>query len=329
MKTSFEEDLPTIYQKARTLPTHDFQRALLAYLCTQLNCSYGVTNTWHGGDFVAANTYGLDDDTVTRMAYRWVEIGRPDLDVLTMTASACPGRAVFVNAGDPRMQGEEMAVIRAFMVEFDVEHAIAVALDLGQWGCKMLLSLVRGPGQPSFAPHEAETFSRFSPHASECVSINYVLSLAFERSPMGQRMIAVLDKAGNIIQITERFAAKLPALLEPNAFRKTTVPSHWLAAAQDGRPVLLRAERAFVTFMELDGCWLAEYQRPVDGQLTARQLEVALLYANGWSYKDLARDLDISPATARVHLQNVFAKLTVSSRKSLREALSMAHPSSP
>lgn len=317
-----------LYRRARTLPTQDFQRELLIYLCKQLDCTYGATNTWHGGDFVAANTFGLADERVARMAYRWFEIGRPDLDILTITASASPGIAAYMNAGDPRLQGQEMQVIRTFMTEFDVEHAIAIALDLGQWGCKMLLSLVREPGQPPFGPKEADAFTRFAPHASECVSINYVLSLASERSPMGQRMIAILDKQGNIIQIAERFASRLHALIEPDAPRKNTVPSQWLSAAQHGRPMVLKSERAFVTFTQLDGCWLAEYKQPAGGLLTARQLEVALLYANGWSHKDLAKQLEISPATARVHLQHVFAKLTVSSRKSLRDVLSIAEQTS-
>jgi DNA-binding NarL/FixJ family response regulator len=50
------------------------------------------------------------------------------------------------------------------------------------------------------------------------------------------------------------------------------------------------------------------------GGLTARELQVLRLVATGLSNQEIATALVISEHTARRHLQNIFAKLGVSSR---------------
>jgi DNA-binding CsgD family transcriptional regulator len=51
-----------------------------------------------------------------------------------------------------------------------------------------------------------------------------------------------------------------------------------------------------------------------DGQLTAREQEVAALLADGLTNAELARRLFISPKTAAVHVSNILAKLGMMNR---------------
>jgi DNA-binding CsgD family transcriptional regulator len=51
-----------------------------------------------------------------------------------------------------------------------------------------------------------------------------------------------------------------------------------------------------------------------DGELTAREREVAILLAEGLTNAELARRLYISPKTAAVHVSNILMKLGMSSR---------------
>lgn len=56
--------------------------------------------------------------------------------------------------------------------------------------------------------------------------------------------------------------------------------------------------------------------------LTAREREVARLFATGLSASEVAARLDMRPQTARVHLRNVYAKLEVGNRAALIRLLS-------
>jgi PAS domain S-box-containing protein len=57
----------------------------------------------------------------------------------------------------------------------------------------------------------------------------------------------------------------------------------------------------------------ASAQQP-DSDLTGREREVLSLLAHGFSTRDIARSLSISPSTARNHIRNILQKLQVHSR---------------
>lgn len=56
-------------------------------------------------------------------------------------------------------------------------------------------------------------------------------------------------------------------------------------------------------------------------ELSARETEIAKAYAEGASYKELARTLGISPGTVRTHLGTIFRKLGVTTKIELARRL--------
>lgn len=62
----------------------------------------------------------------------------------------------------------------------------------------------------------------------------------------------------------------------------------------------------------------------LSSDLSKREKEVAGAYAAGQSYKEIARDLGISPTTVRTHLRTVYGKLGVTSKIELARFLSDA-----
>ena len=51
------------------------------------------------------------------------------------------------------------------------------------------------------------------------------------------------------------------------------------------------------------------------GLLTAKESEILALLARNYSNKEIARALDVGPATVKWHLGNLFGKLNVGSRR--------------
>ena len=70
-----------------------------------------------------------------------------------------------------------------------------------------------------------------------------------------------------------------------------------------------RRDRAMAFLARVEGSTVAP-----DGELTAREREVAALLSEGLTNGELARRLFISPKTAAVHVSNILMKLDMSSR---------------
>jgi len=49
-------------------------------------------------------------------------------------------------------------------------------------------------------------------------------------------------------------------------------------------------------------------------QISRRELEIAQAYTGGKTYREIANDLNIAPATVRTHINNIYRKLEVSSK---------------
>lgn len=89
---------------------------------------------------------------------------------------------------------------------------------------------------------------------------------------------------------------------------------------KDSRPAELfqaiRSAAAGVGLMEgsIGARLIDRIDRP-DGVLTARELEVLALAAQGSTNRDLARELHVSEATVKTHLHHAFTKLGVDNRQ--------------
>ena len=58
----------------------------------------------------------------------------------------------------------------------------------------------------------------------------------------------------------------------------------------------------------------AQLSSPVGETLTAREIEILALISQGFTNKNIARTLKISPETVKSHIKRIFLKLAVSTR---------------
>ncbi len=57
-----------------------------------------------------------------------------------------------------------------------------------------------------------------------------------------------------------------------------------------------------------------QHNKGNDDKLTSRELEVLELMAEGFSHKEVAEKLYVSPETIRKHLSNIYGKLKVNNK---------------
>jgi DNA-binding CsgD family transcriptional regulator len=80
--------------------------------------------------------------------------------------------------------------------------------------------------------------------------------------------------------------------------------------------------RIMVEFSAVDELFLmAARARRVDDALSDRERSVADRYAAGATYREIATALQLSPATVRTYLRNVFAKLGVNNKAQIVDRL--------
>jgi DNA-binding CsgD family transcriptional regulator len=68
---------------------------------------------------------------------------------------------------------------------------------------------------------------------------------------------------------------------------------------------------------------------PPTERLSARELEVAQLFGGGASYKEIARQASISPATVRNVVQNTYRKLKINNKAQLARLVADLHAREP
>lgn len=88
-----------------------------------------------------------------------------------------------------------------------------------------------------------------------------------------------------------------------------------IAATLDGgAPISPSAAAYLLERLQSNGPQAAESDNPDAAPLTPREVELLQLFAKGQSYKEAARELDISPLTVGNHVKSIYRKLAVHSR---------------
>ena len=141
----------------------------------------------------------------------------------------------------------------------------------------------------------------------------------------GPLALADGDHVGAVSALQDVLAAPDPCLAKPIVGTlRTTLAEALLASGDRGTALLairraieddfarwpgVRKDRAEALARRLQGA-----SARADGELTAREREVAALVAGGLTNGQLAERLFISPKTAAVHVSNILAKLGLSTR---------------
>ncbi|GGX76637.1 LuxR family transcriptional regulator [Massilia dura] len=220
-------------------------------------------------------------------------------------------------------------------------HAImAITVALPGSGLQFFIALYRHDPHDGFGDTEGALFAEFTRHLVQA----WRHRLADLRMPGPLDAMALCDREGRLCYLGRRIAALFnkqlgerprgplrgppggrshgPSDGHEGIWRGTTLPPALIAALHDA-PRCIRFAGARLS-LEPVGELVAVSLSVNALALTPRELSTALLFAQGLSYKEVARVLALSPATVRTYLKTAYARLEVTNKVALIGALNSA-----
>ena len=211
--------------------------------------------------------------------------------------------------------------VEDFARRHNLYRTMAVTRALPGSGLLQFMVLYRHEGTPPFEPAQRMVFGLFTAHLMQHWSAHIAQLVADGDWPGGDSQ-GLVDSLGEFVYLGSQLAlllrdhfpswngTRLPEDLADLATR----PVHQVTVGRRRLSVQTRGDLRLLS--------LQPEHRPAI--LPPRELNVAQQYAEGRSYKQIAREMGLSPATVRTYMRDAYLRLGVSDKVALGQALSRA-----
>jgi len=203
---------------------------------------------------------------------------------------------------------------------FDLGQTLSIAVDMPDHGAFMFLSLYRGHARRAFTPEDKMINQLVVPHmhAAWRQNLRERLRVCGDQDDTGICK-AFVDRDGKLVQREAGFAAvvaahwpawrgpQLPLLLREAIERARAAPGCWIGR---GTWTVRTVPAGLLTLVELREATALDSLRP-------RELQVAKMFAEGATHKEIARLTGLTPSTVRHYLREAYAKLSVDNKAAL------------
>lgn len=233
-------------------------------------------------------------------------------DVTIGRVHARPGQAVIVDMTDP----DNGAGLNWLGKTYGIGELLCVVFIDPQTHLSDHLALYRKPGAPRFTEQDCEVLNNIMLHLVAAVSANHIRTLVAKRemlTPSRNLALAVCDQRGTLHCAEKGFVDLL--LGEWPDWKGPLLPVALDARGHDGKRVQIEASAVGDLFL------LAARSRSVLVQLSPRENDVAQGFGEGKTYKEIARDLGVSPNTVRHHIRAIYNKLGVNDKTRIAHLL--------
>lgn len=236
----------------------------------------------------------------------WEEVNSEDM--VAIRASKRPRTTVFFDQENLA----ETPGLAALTGEHGIAQAFCTSIYLPSEKAFAFLSLYRRNESARFTDDERLINQYLMPHLCCSRKTNHLCRNADADTRISEYTssgIAVVDRQGQIIVAEREFWSlhnrEWPASGE-RRLSSAVLRWIWSDDAEMSTPAMVLQKHPFgqVTLISLR-------ERVASDLLTSRETSIAQAYADGRSYKEIARDLGISPATARAHIRAIYSKLDV------------------
>ena len=307
-----------LYQAAREVPVGAFEDLALEMVKPLLGFErsmWGIGAVTSAG--LAIHNIHLHEEP-EEIIREYEEVVHQD----TVTFEAFKHRGATLNFHSPTLfKHRDTRGMRALVDRFKHQNMLATTNrakdDSIQW-----ISLYRADADRHYSERERLLCQNLVPHMMEALQINRVIHL--DQMGMEQKRYArgFTDMKGGVLYAEPQLIALLQ--LEWPNWRGSLLPGPLLDAFVTnggtrfrGREIAVRAiRRNALLFLGARSLCAAD-------RLSPRELEVARHIAAGLNYKEIARQTDIAPATARNHTQAIYGKLEVINKAQLIAELNL------
>jgi DNA-binding CsgD family transcriptional regulator len=311
----FSDAVLDLQSLAQAKAIDDFQQAALE----RVQPLVGFDKAWWGimspasGSFAlhSSQPFNLDDGFVPL----WEETKYDD--ALAKAVKAKPRETVYFD----QRRFNEAPGLAILMGEHGVGQAFCTSVYLPSETAFVFLSLYRTVGDARFTRGDQQMAQYLMPHLCSAWTSNRIFQMEYLKASMAndQVAMAILDRQGQLLNAEPQFVEALRC--EWPDIGDGCLPDTiglWLKT-DDFRLKL----RTVVLQRHLLGDFtlLVVRGRSRLDVLTPRETAVAEAFGRGSSYKEIARQLDLAPATIRFYLRAIYEKLGVSDKGELASLL--------
>lgn len=308
-----------LYRAARELPPVAFQDRALVLIKPLLKFQSAI---WGSGRLTnpgiqphRVHLHEIDPDGLIA----WKQINRQDKVI--PIAAANVGRTIQFHA-PTLFSSRDDAVMRDYAKRYGRQSYLITAFEREAPSVMGWMSLYRPNPDQQFDEAEQRSCETLMRHFEQALLINQVCSAqkALSEDTGRSAALAVADGAG-AIHFAQAGFLRLLAEEWPEADDQMLPPPLHHAVSRGSRGGGFQGRRIQCeSRVTAELILLMARRRTAMDQLSPRRYEVARLFSSGFSYKAIAKRLQISPATVRNHLSAIYQELSVSSRSELLAA---------
>lgn len=209
-------------------------------------------------------------------------------------------------------------LVLAYCRKFETAHSLTFVSDRNAPGRVSVLSFWRASRRAAFSPDTVELANVALPHVIQARQINERLTAHAAQAPATS---VISDLTGKVYFAHDDAIGLLQE--EWPQWSPPMLPEALIGALRSERSRSYAGRRLDVRG-SVEGSVLnlsVARRASAASTLTPAELRVATLAAQGLQYKEVARQLDLSPNTVRNQLNSVYRKLSVANKTSLSRAL--------
>lgn len=308
-----------LYRDAHRLDVVQFESTLLA----QLRAVLHYDAAWLGHSTLTPDGPVMHSklllDLPPDYEVQWQAVR--DVDPLVHRALSAAGRAVVLSIAEDEL----VPAYRAFLARNGVAQVLCIADVEPVVRTCVHLSLYRSSLKPVWSEVEQGALAALMPNVGAAVAISRMREVERVRNTTqaSEVGVALLSRSGVVQAADPQFGEFL--LREWPQWPGGLLPAE-LKLHASGQ----RAWRHVGRFISLDfeargDLWVATARhRGPRSVLSPREYAVALQFSQGQSYKEVAKALNLAPATVRHHLRQVYAKLGIQDKGAIAWALSLS-----